>query len=296
MGGEGVCPFAQPRTTVGSPPRGRGRQPHQPVRAVADGITPAWAGKARIRPVTGTPPRDHPRVGGEGNIDCDSGEPPPGSPPRGRGRHHSCQHWPLRGGITPAWAGKAMPAVVVGYMSWDHPRVGGEGIGGVWTHCLPAGSPPRGRGRLGQVLLYECVLVDHPRVGGEGYSPLRLMSSGLGSPPRGRGRRQRASHAVQGRGITPAWAGKAPSKRASRSCPRDHPRVGGEGIEHKVARRFGVGSPPRGRGRRSRGAVGASTGRITPAWAGKASDVEEELWLTRDHPRVGGEGSGPGPA
>ena len=66
VGGEGLLSTHNDGDAVGSPPRGRGRLPGKCLLEVADGITPAWAGKASpIFTVTNTA-WDHPRVGGEG--------------------------------------------------------------------------------------------------------------------------------------------------------------------------------------------------------------------------------------
>ena len=152
---------------LGSPPRRRGKG--VPALEVAQhiGITPAWAGKRWRRWYAKNHPQDHPRVGGEKHGAPASLMWSAGSPPRGRGKAGPQQLQGRFFGITPAWAGKSIPAI---------------GVPGA-----SMGSPPRGRGK-------ECrfhqnrhcrritpawtgkrfwnrpwvwATSDHPRVGGE---------------------------------------------------------------------------------------------------------------------------------
>ena len=50
---------------LGSPPRGRGKEPICSNMFCRFGITPAWAGKSQIESYGTTSNEDHPRVGGE---------------------------------------------------------------------------------------------------------------------------------------------------------------------------------------------------------------------------------------
>ena len=50
-------------------------------------------------------------------------------------------------------------------------------------------------------------------------------------------------------GVTPAWAGKSLSFWPIMFTEWDHPRVGGEKKTGAVNSGFGLGSPPRGRGK-----------------------------------------------
>ena len=52
-----------------------------------------------------------------------------------------------------------------------------------------------------------------------------------------------------------------------------------------------MGSPPRGRGKVLYRVPEVVPVRITPAWAGKRSKLQEAIRGGRDHPRVGGEKS-----
>ena len=126
-------------------------------------------------------------------------------------------------------------------------------------------------------------------MGGEKEQHQYQPSVELGSPPRGRGKAGQGGKGGQGRGITPAWAGKSPDFSGQLVKPWDHPRVGGEKVDEVAPLGVVQGSPPRGRGK----AAGISTcwwlTRITPAWAGKRLCRIQHLPDEQDHPRVGGE-------
>ena len=70
-----------------------------------------------------------------------------GSPPRGRGKEPIAGQVGVVVGITPAWAGKSFPKVLVCLADWDHPRVGGEKPDVAAHVRAKLGSPPRGRGK-----------------------------------------------------------------------------------------------------------------------------------------------------
>ncbi len=74
-------------------------------------------------------------------------------------------------------------------------------------------------------------------------------------------------------GLTPARAGTAVARRRFSRALRAHPRAGGDGEVPVDAHVLPRGSPPRGRGRPSRGQdVGGGAG-LTPARAGTAGEV-----------------------
>ena len=145
---------------------------------------------------------------------------------RGKARH--LVRCGVKGGITPAYAGKrhlrrrSLPA-------WrDHPRVCGEKFrrSGFWP--MKKGSPPRMRGKAPEAVhpragrwitpayagkreqrkCANCTSRDHPRVCGEKHRSLLGDPGRLGSPPRMRGKVYRQQVAAKDRGITPAYAGK----------------------------------------------------------------------------------------
>ena len=130
---------------------------------------------------------------------------------------------------------------------------------------------------------------DHPRACGEN-SPWLLFDKGIrGSPPRMRGKLCAVSSDCADFGITPAHAGKTPSRDFGPFLAGDHPRACGENTpltREKPAQR---GSPPRMRGK-----PGVTTGfriteGITPAHAGKTQLAAREGRKERDHPRACGE-------
>ena len=92
----------------GSPPRGRGKDQSSCNFGLALGITPAWAGKSYKCPVGLLPTWDHPRVGGEKNVEMLKTMLKMGSPPRGRGKGNLPPPASNGMGITPAWAGKRL--------------------------------------------------------------------------------------------------------------------------------------------------------------------------------------------
>ena len=57
----------------------------------ADGITPAYAGKSKVRYMPPPPLGDHPRVCGEKHRDAGIYQKIPGSPPRMRGKASGLQ-------------------------------------------------------------------------------------------------------------------------------------------------------------------------------------------------------------
>ena len=90
----------------GSPPRVRGKPRKAFVYAGLRRITPACAGKTKIRPLRAEEIEDHPRVCGEndnsGLLIRDSW----GSPPRVRGKRRYSMSKNFQERITPACAGK----------------------------------------------------------------------------------------------------------------------------------------------------------------------------------------------
>ena len=152
-----------------------------------------------------------------------------GSPPRGRGKGPLVTGKGIDDRITPAWAGKSCFGEVCVDGLEDHPRVGGEKLGGQQLRGLFGGSPPRGRGKdlllmFGKnsnritpawagkspaLLIASMVSRDRPRVGGEKRSAVRGRGLRWGSPPRGRGKDRLSTKVVAVIRITPAWAGKS---------------------------------------------------------------------------------------
>ena len=151
-----------------------------------------------------------------------------GSPPRGRGKVVDKDHAGHDHRITPAWAGKRQRPSTGHFWQGEHPRVGGEKHKVTTAGRCPAGSPPRGRGKVENALLLNLLdritpawagkrhhrapksvkRKDHPRVGGE-KAFIRMGAGGpLGSPPRRRGKDRCSMALADDNRITPAWAGK----------------------------------------------------------------------------------------
>ena len=131
----------------GSPPRMRGKVSAGATLPRLGGITPAYAGKSLLTIPKLTTRRDHPRVCGEKAFISDSGGCWSGSPPRMRGKVHSCTMTRFSGRITPAYAGKSAQQQVQMWVVRDHPRVCGEKRASSMSQTLLLGSPPRMRGK-----------------------------------------------------------------------------------------------------------------------------------------------------
>ena len=99
--------FKALRPHLGSPPRMRGKVIAEIADAVADGITPAYAGKSASGDRNGRQIRDHPRVCGEKVYEVLTRDSTSGSPPRMRGKVDVVAGLEDGGGITPAYAGKS---------------------------------------------------------------------------------------------------------------------------------------------------------------------------------------------
>ena len=155
---------------------------------------------------------------------------------------------PGRTGITPAHAGKTRKALNDAAPEWDHPRACGENTRKEDFPVFHQGSPPRMRGKhqilpdrsgwrgitpahagkTSTIIEGETKIWDHPRACGENTQGRLTGIQVPGSPPRMRGKLKRGVYLVDGRGITPAHAGKTTALRASESRVRDHPRACGE--------------------------------------------------------------------
>ena len=110
-------------------------------------ITPAYAGKRFDNDIDKFISRDHPRVCGEKSAYMREAWRQQGSPPRMRGKEHNPVTYIHLLGITPAYAGKSLLNVDGAFCLEDHPRVCGEKLYFFALAWLPAGSPPRMRGK-----------------------------------------------------------------------------------------------------------------------------------------------------
>ena len=105
--GEKLCGQNLNRTTLGSPPRVRGKDRHRRADADTSGITPARAGKREAVPSSAVFGKDHPRACGEKHRIITAWFADPGSPPRVRGKGSASAPSAPLPGITPARAGKS---------------------------------------------------------------------------------------------------------------------------------------------------------------------------------------------
>ena len=126
VGGEKSLIYLFPFFRLGSPPRRRGKAEQQATMDTVDRITPAWAGKRPSAPAGSSWARDHPRMGGEKCAPASILPFSLGSPPHGRGKGPHLEKTAVRGGITPAWAGKRAASMRNPSLREDHPRMGGE--------------------------------------------------------------------------------------------------------------------------------------------------------------------------
>ena len=194
------------------------------------GITPACAGKRKIRALRASCTGDHPRVCGEKEV------------------------IPLR-----------RCTIVL-----DHPRVCGEKSCSFSFLPKRAGSPPRVRGKVASSAASPISRRDHPRVCGEKISFCGMPAPILGSPPRVRGKGFCRSAIKKLERITPACAGKSPPTCCTGTPCGDHPRVCGEKSADTRLGRARPGSPPRVRGKGGRVDDSRQEIGITPACAGKS--------------------------
>ena len=131
--GKDVLTTARAFLCPGSPPRMRERPDTLPTPAGLSRITPAYAGKTKLRCELVIPAWDHPRVCGKDPALCPSRWPEAGSPPRMRERLGSFSVFTSGVRITPAYAGKTgcrhrEPGTVR-----DHPRVCGKDFHSAYT-------------------------------------------------------------------------------------------------------------------------------------------------------------------
>ena len=246
-GEKGKC-RSPPHTTIGSPPRMRGKARPGSAYNAASGITPACAGKRPPWAASCHGCRDHPRVCGEKFPSKLLSVVILGSPPRVRGKDYAKRDSNERHGITPACAGKRNQLLGGAGGSGDHPRVCGEKWLNWLCLCPSAGSPPRVRGKVFMMptgfstaritpahagkrkhFLHGCKRGwDHPRACGEKLACGSTPARRIGSPPRMRGKVQKTEKVLGAQRITPAHAGKRSRKMPPAPPHWDHPRACGE--------------------------------------------------------------------
>ena len=111
--------------------------------------------------------------------------------------------------ITPAYAGKSRFEFFNKFIIWDHPRLCGEKKNISLEMIVILGSPPpmRGKGTSGMGRPRQAQ--DHPRLCGEKSDRSATCFFKSGSPPPMRGKEEKQYTVKNGKGITPAYAGKS---------------------------------------------------------------------------------------
>ena len=111
---------------MGPPPRMRGKVLRPPSTFAPVGITPAYAGKRLYCSFALATLWDHPRICGEKFRAYAKIYNEWGSPPHMRGKDPLTILTYMYFRITPAYAGKSLPLLVLLEEPWDHPRICGE--------------------------------------------------------------------------------------------------------------------------------------------------------------------------
>ena len=167
VGGEKFISAPSCGPGTGSPPRGRGKAKDFGEQCRASRITPAWAEKRAGGAMKSPRNRDHPRMGGEKQMERQAGRLWVGSPPRGRGKARGPRFFDVVGGITPAWAGKSIPAIGVPGASMGSPPRGRGKDSGTVHGCGQLRITPAWAGKSREIPLHLRAAKDHPCVGGE---------------------------------------------------------------------------------------------------------------------------------
>ena len=137
-----------PLLVLGSPPRMRGKLKNSGANIESIRITPAHAGKTKVKRGTIDRYGDHPRACGENNLLNWVKSLLSGSPPRMRGKLLPICAMHSQRRITPAHAGKTLEGPRRGSRKKDHPRACGENDAFPIFAPHSIGSPPRMRGKL----------------------------------------------------------------------------------------------------------------------------------------------------
>ena len=106
--GENVVAFSTTPLMVGSPPQVRGKHSGTVFAPCITRITPAGAGKTKIKPTYRPDKTDHPRRCGENDTIISWTAKEIGSPPQVRGKQCGQSLLRCTPGITPAGAGKTI--------------------------------------------------------------------------------------------------------------------------------------------------------------------------------------------
>ena len=212
-------------------------------------IPPAYAGKSSVPSQFRMNRRDHPRICGEKPVLPCQFMYVSGSPPHMRGKDFSSDllHFDVR--ITPAYAGKSLPAFRSSSPSSGLPP---HMRGKVVAHgclLLDVGITPAYAGKSTAGAAFDRAVEDHPRICGEKVYRALSPDFHQGSPPhmRGKGVRKYTLSGIDG--ITPAYAGKRRHTATAKKVYGDHPRICGEKRVLCKLLHSQQGSPPHMRGK-----------------------------------------------
>ncbi len=173
---------------MGSPPHTRERRDYGVIMTSFDRITPAYAGKTKLLPISHQIQWDHPRIRGKDSYIYKDIYIISGSPPHTRERRLHPLHSQALG--------------------WDHPRIRGKDFNMRLKLTVDWGSPPHTRERLikcksdmyylritpayaGKTAgrpRFQCSARDHPRIRGKDIFASSLIVLSRGSPPHTRER------------------------------------------------------------------------------------------------------------
>ena len=158
-------------------------------------------------------------------------------------------------GITPAYAGKSPPLLILVNSGADHPRVCGEKASRPQQAWDSLGSPPRMRGKEPAQQLIPAVRGITPAYAGTSLGAICVAGT-------------RRDH--------PRVCGESCKIVHNKTPFRDHPRVCGEKQPLKTPVSASLGSPPRMRGQDAGRKCCVGNGGITPAYAGRSDTLHPE--------------------
>ena len=253
------------------------------------GIIPAYAGSTSKLTSTRQSRRDHPRIRGEHEANSLDGQTMAGSSPHTRGAHAALDVEGLAARIIPAYAGSTGLRRRRCRAPRDHPRIRGEHARRSTGNMDSTGSSPHTRGAqvVAEPRPQEQGIIpayagstrfwcrrrprewDHPRIRGEHADRDTLHRGDAGSSPHTRGAPRPLTPLLLGSRIIPAYAGSTREDQQKIRTRRDHPRIRGEHVRHRL--------------------LHYERRRIIPAYAGSTCRRPLASPTGRDHPRIRGE-------
>ena len=179
------------------------------ITSTGSRITPAYAGKSAQISRFFFVQRDHPRLCGEKQCLYNFLTIFQGSPPPMRGKVQRTLQAGLHDGITPAYAGKSIGAVLVIMLKQNHPRLCGEKSMPLQQRMVYQGSPPPMRGK--EIVYCGCYIVSRITPAYAGKRTIFQQGQKIsGDHPRLCGEKNAyEGNAIVGIRITPAYAGKS---------------------------------------------------------------------------------------